>query len=214
MQIIDHSKLNAEKKEELAKLLKKGGLGSWKTDTLYGYFCRFDAIGSINRILSLKRRSVHHNLSIAFDSFEKYSKWFSITMHQKRVLSETLPGPYTYILELQKKLHDSWFKNYHYIGIRVPDHELTLELCALVGIPLVATSANISSRKDATCIEEIPGWKRSELEFIIDSGKITKPVASTVIKFEKDSFSFVRSGVVTEKMFNKIWESSIEELDK
>ena len=164
---------------------------------------------AIKKIVDLKGRDPENKFSIAVAGIEYFGDVFKIDAKQKMVLKSTLPGPYTYILPLLQKGMFSEISDGNSVGVRVPDHPLTLALCEAVNIPLITTSANLSKRENAGDIQAIPGIHTGEVDFVIDSGKITEPTGSTIIRFSSKGFAILREGAVSLTQFQKIWDGII-----
>lgn len=197
---------------KLAGILREGGIGVWKTDTIYGYFGRYDRPKTVGRISLLKGRSASHNFSLAFDQIQPYFGWFDLTTAQENLLIEALPGAFTFVLPLKKDV--AQLKNLYsdFLGVRVPAHELTRNLCKYAETPLITTSANFSGFSDALKVGDLPGYKEEQLDFVVDSGEIDSPTASSVIKLYRDRYLFLRIGAISEEEFNVIWNKYREEL--
>jgi L-threonylcarbamoyladenylate synthase len=66
------------------------------------------------------------------------------------------------------------------IGVRVPDHDIALELLRMTG-PLGVTSANISGRENTNTAEEVMEQLDGRVHLVIDGGKSPGGVPSTVV---------------------------------
>lgn len=62
------------------------------------------------------------------------------------------------------------------LGIRFPDHETTIRLIKLAGVPITSTSANISGEAPPTKVDDI----KIHADYIIDGGEC-KGEPSTVV---------------------------------
>ena len=69
------------------------------------------------------------------------------------ILPKLLPGGVTIVLPRSPKLNPALNPGFETVGVRVPDHEFVLSLCAAVGGPIALTSANISNGPNSTSIE-------------------------------------------------------------
>lgn len=212
MIVLQADELKNPEKRRLAGILRDGGIGVWKTDTIYGYFGRYDRQETVERISLLKGRSASHYFSLAFEQIQPYFEWFDLTAAQMNLLVDALPGAFTFVLPLKKDIVQ--LKNMYsdFLGVRVPAHELTRDLCKYAEAPLITTSANISGFSDSLKIGDIPGYKEGQLDFIVDSGKIDSPTASSVIKLFRDRYLFLRVGAISEEEFKVIWNKNREEL--
>ena len=69
------------------------------------------------------------------------------------ILPKLLPGGVTVVLPRSPSLNPALNPGFPTVGVRVPDHEFVLSLCAAVGGPIALTSANISNGPNSTSIE-------------------------------------------------------------
>ena len=69
------------------------------------------------------------------------------------ILPKLLPGGVTIVLPRSPSLNPALNPGFQTVGVRVPDHEFVLGLCAAVGGPIALTSANISNGPNSTAIE-------------------------------------------------------------
>jgi L-threonylcarbamoyladenylate synthase len=205
MNVIREKEITPEMVEKLAGSLREGGIGIWKTDTIYGFFCRYDADKSVKKISSLKGRAPEQKFSLAVEDFSILEPWFTLNAYQRELLDKTLPGPLTYILNVKEEYRGTRLGRGGTLGIRVPSHGLTLDLCEKTGVPLITTSANRSGKGNAVSLADIPG--KDEVSFVIDSGKIADPLASTIVRLHEGGIEIMRKGAFPEKKLTEIWDS-------
>ncbi|MBU4491182.1 MAG: Sua5/YciO/YrdC/YwlC family protein [Euryarchaeota archaeon] len=79
-------------------------------------------------------------------------------------------------MKKKKKVPDMMTSGSELIGIRYPDHETTIKLIELAGVPITSTSANISGEAPPTKVDEI----KIRADYIIDGGDL-KGEPSTVV---------------------------------
>ena len=82
------------------------------------------------------------------------------------------------------------------IGLRCPDHSLTLALIETVGEPLVLPSANRPGEPPATNAEEVRAIF-GESVYVIDGGPASAGVASTVVSFDGGEVRVLREGALS-----------------
>jgi tRNA threonylcarbamoyl adenosine modification protein (Sua5/YciO/YrdC/YwlC family) len=173
--------------------ISAGGIVAYPTDTLYGIGCDATSAEAVSRLRALKRRDSAKPLSILVSDFAALERHCNLTAGQEKIVRELLPGPYTFILPLKKRLPAS--KNLE-IGIRVPEHAFMRAVAKSAGIPIVTTSANLSGGPDAA---ELSGVAREILagcDLAIDGGKCKYAQASTVIDLVR--MKVLRKGAVRE----------------
>jgi tRNA threonylcarbamoyl adenosine modification protein (Sua5/YciO/YrdC/YwlC family) len=110
-------------------------------------------------------------------------------------MKNTLPGPYTYILNASSNIPAIYKTNKKTIGIRVPDNNITQAIISKLGHPLMATSLRDADEvydyvTDPDVIEERFGDK---VDYVVDGGSSTYE-PSTVIDCTGNEPVLVRAG--------------------
>ncbi len=95
---------------------------------------------------------------------------------ERHFIEKFLPGPVTVILKKTEKVPDTLTSGSELVGIRYPDHETTIKLIELAGVPITSTSANISGGAAPGKVDEI----KIHADYIIDGGDL-KGEPSTVV---------------------------------
>ena len=170
-----------------------GGIVLYPTDTLYGIGCDATNAASVKKLRALKRRDSEKPLSILVSDFAMLSRYCKLTPEQEKIVQELLPGPYTFILPLSRRLPVS---DTFEVGVRVPEHAFMRAVAKASGAPIVTTSANLSGEKDAS---ELSGVSREILEgcdLAIDGGKCKYAKGSTVIDLVR--MKVLRKGAIRE----------------
>jgi tRNA threonylcarbamoyl adenosine modification protein (Sua5/YciO/YrdC/YwlC family) len=78
----------------------------------------------------------------------------------------------------------------------MPDHPIALALLRKIG-PLAVTSANISGEENANTAEEVNRQLNGRVHLILDGGKISGGVPSTVVDCVSASLTILRQGPIT-----------------
>ncbi len=169
------------------------GLVIYPTDTLYGLGCNALSQKAVDKIYALKKREAGKPLSIIVADFPMLLEYCTVSSAQERILHALLPGPYTFILPLRKKLPVSPSLS---IGIRVPEHMFMRQVAKELKMPIVSTSANVSGQKGASELRELDAGVASAAGLIIDGGKCNYAQGSTII--DLIGMKVVRKGAVRE----------------
>lgn len=165
-------------KDQAKKVILSGGILIYPTDTLYGLGCNALSEKAIAKIYAIKKRDEGKPLSIIVADYSMLREYCEVSPEQERVLHALLPGPYTFILRLKKRLPVSPTQE---IGIRVPEHIFARQASKELGVPIVATSANLSGKKDASEVKEIGKEVSGAVDLLVDGGKCQYGTGSTVI---------------------------------
>ncbi|MFN3916782.1 MAG: L-threonylcarbamoyladenylate synthase [Flavobacteriales bacterium] len=187
----------SRKLAEVVKVLQKGGVIIYPTDTVYSIGCSLEhkrAIEKVAQIKGLKLKKA--NFSIIFNDLSSLSEYTKqVDRSTYKILNRALPGPYTFILEANNNIPKLFDTNKKTIGIRIPDNNVTREIVKLLGCPLVATSVHdedeiIAYTTDPEVIHQKLG---NQVDLVIDSG-FSKNIASTVIDCSNGDVEIIREG--------------------
>ena len=180
-------------------ILSNGGLIIFPTETVYGIGCKFDDEAAINKIFKIKNRPVNHPLILHIGSkslLEKYA--VDIPKNALTLAEKFWPGPLTLILKKNKIVKSVVTGGQETVGIRMPNHPVTLNIINKLGAAIVGPSANYYSRLSTTRISDIPEGLKDAVDLVVDGGHCEVGIESTIIDFStNDTYSILREGNIT-----------------
>ncbi|VXB01216.1 putative ribosome maturation factor [Pseudomonas sp. 8AS] len=135
--------------QRIAQIVGQGGVIAYPTEAVWGLGCDPWNGGAVERLLALKDRPLHKGLILVADNIRQFD-FLLEDLPERWVdrLASTWPGPNTWLVPHQDRL-PAWITGQHNsVALRVSDHPLVRDLCALTG-PLVSTSANPAGRPSA-----------------------------------------------------------------
>ena len=150
-----------KKINDIAKIIRYGGVVLMQTDTIFGLVCDGLNDDAIKKIENIKHRT-KPSFGFFVRDIEVAKKYADMSVLQEECFNKVFPGYFTLILpasELAKQklqlrtLGKS--NNITTIGIRVPKNIFCLELLQYFNTPLVATSANISGEPSVNTFEQV-----------------------------------------------------------
>lgn len=198
---------DAAKIEAAAKLLDRGALVAFPTETVYGIGCAAQ-VEPISRLDELKGRAPdkHYTLHIA-DKADVWNYVPSIPLRGRKLLEKGWPGPLTVVFEVEPKLSakqqeklgreafDILYRD-GTIGIRCPDNEVASSLLRQANIPIVAPSANPMSQAPATSPEEVLQYFDGKIEMVLEKDDSCRyKQNSTVVKVGVKAVTVLREGI-------------------
>lgn len=147
--------MNNEPINKTIETLASGGIIAYPTDTLYGIGC--DALNeeTVRKVYEIKGRNFSKPMSIAVSSIEMMERYVTIPINIRSLLKKIVPGPYTILLQKKDIIPDLVTSGSTLVGVRIPDHDLILEIIERFGKPIITTSANLSGENDVTKYEDI-----------------------------------------------------------
>jgi len=154
--------------KQVARVVRAGGVIAYPTEAVWGLGCDPWNEDAVYRLLALKERPVAKGLILVADNIRQFDFLLEDLpeIWQER-LASTWPGPNTWVVPHQNRLPE-WITGKHEgVALRVSDHPLVRELCALTG-PLVSTSANPTGRPAARSRLRIEQYFPGQLDAVLD----------------------------------------------
>lgn len=132
------------------RCLQAGGVIGYPTEAVWGIGCDPWNDEAVYRLLAIKQRPAHKGLILVAASISQLAPLFEpLTAEQKKALTETWPGPNTWLIPDPENLIPPWIKGEHSsVAIRVSAHPLVAALCRSFGDMLVSTSANLAGKPE------------------------------------------------------------------
>jgi tRNA threonylcarbamoyl adenosine modification protein (Sua5/YciO/YrdC/YwlC family) len=175
------------------KVLKDGGVIIYPTDTVYGIGCDIFNKDALERIFSIKNDGITKLFSFVCSDLKDISKYAKVSDYAYKMMKHHLPGPYTFILPAAKEVPKKLWTKRKTVGIRIPNHEITLRLVAELGNPIISTST--TNRKGTLILDpvEIKSIFHSQVDLMLSQGGLPGKLSS-VIDLSGDAPEIVREG--------------------
>jgi len=177
-------------------VLKHGGLVAFPTDTVYGLAAFPFKNEYVEGLFSAKGRNNSRAIAILIGDFEDlYRVVDQFDEISTRLAHRFWPGPLTLVVPKLAGLPEALSQD-GTIGVRMPDHPIALALLRQIG-PLAVTSANISGQDNAITAEEVYRQLNGRLHLILDGGRSSGGVPSTVVNCASSSMTILREGPIS-----------------
>ena len=175
------------------------------TETVYGLAGNAFNEEAIKKIFELKKRPFYNPLIVHIRSAEFLNQVArDIPDIAIQMAKAFWPGPLTMVLKKQAHIPDLVTGGKDTVGIRVPNHPLTLRLLAQLDFPLAAPSANPFGSISPTTAEHVDQYFKDSLKVILDGGECEKGLESTIIGFENDQPILFRHGAISVEDIEKV----------
>ena len=165
-----------------AEIIRRGGLLGIPTETVYGLGA--DALNedAVRRIFEAKGRPQDNPLIIHVPSADWLERYCHDVPESAYALAEKFwPGPLTMILPRRPIVPLRTTGGLETVGVRCPDHPLTLQIIEQAGVPIAAPSGNTSGRPSPTTAEHMAEDMMGKIDGIVDGGACAVGVESTII---------------------------------
>jgi L-threonylcarbamoyladenylate synthase len=182
-----------------AEKIRQGQVLGMPTDTFYGLAADPLNLRAVDRIYDIKSRSRHKPLSLLIESIDQAEELTRPLPDEFYALARKFwPGPLTMIVRAGSRLPLRVTANSGNVAIRVPAAAIPVALIRLSGLPLTATSANLSGASECTTAEAVREQLRDRLPVIIDGGPSPRDVASTIVDLsgEMGTWHVQREGAI------------------
>lgn len=211
MKIIKKNKAAAD---IAVKILLKGGLVIFPTETLYGIGAEATNPLAIKKLNQYKQKPLGKPYSIAVSNQKMAEEYVELNQTAKNLYKQFLPGPVTIVSTGKQKVAPGVESETGTLGIRIPDYPLVIEIVKKLGKPITATSANASYQKRpykiADILENISEKQKGLIDLIVDAGELPRNEPSTVIDTTLDDPVVLRQGEIKLKNKNEILSRSEE----
>lgn len=199
-----------------ADLLRQGKLVAIPTETVYGLAANALDAGAVTKIFIAKNRPQFNPLIVHCASAEQAFSYAQNIPEESRELAEKYwPGPLTLILRKKDIIPDIVTAGHEWVGLRVPQHPITLELLSTINFPLAAPSANPSGYVSPTTAEHVAEGLDGKIDYILNGGPCTVGVESTIISFAVNPPALLRyGGIPLEKIKTVIPQLQISQQEE
>ncbi|AEY02267.1 hypothetical protein GU3_12560 [Oceanimonas sp. GK1] len=176
-------------------IVRQGGVVVYPTDSGYAIGCLVGDKNAMERICRIRQIDKEHNFTLVCRDLSELSAYARVENTAFRLMKNNTPGAYTFILratkEVPKRLQNPKRKT---IGLRVPDHAISLALLEALGEPLMSCSLILPGETEA---EYDPFEIRHRLEKVVDliiDGGVLDPRPTTVVDLYDDNPVILREG--------------------
>ncbi len=166
------------------QILSGGELVAIPTETVYGLAANALNVDAVIKIFDVKNRPSFDPLIVHIGTIETLENLVNTIPEKAEKLAEAFwPGPLTLLLPKKAVIPDLVTAGLPTVGVRMPNHELTLELLRAVSFPLAAPSANPFGYVSPTAAMHVNDQLGNKIPYILDGGLCDIGIESTIIGF-------------------------------
>lgn len=187
-----------------ALAVQRGQLVVLPTDTVYGVGTDAFSPEAVRRLLAAKGRGrdmpppVLVSAATTLDALA-----VGVPSYARALVEELWPGPLTLVCRQQPSLQWDLGDTRGTVAVRMPDHEVAIELLARTG-PLAVSSANKSGLPAATDADAAESMLGDAVEVLLDAGESAGEVPSTIVDVTGETGRVLRLGAVSLERLNEI----------
>ncbi|MBE6914825.1 MAG: threonylcarbamoyl-AMP synthase [Ruminococcaceae bacterium] len=192
-----------------AEILALGGLVAVPTETVYGLAANGLDADAVQKLYDVKDRPEVKPLSLMVADSGAMERYCRCVPRAAKVLAEKFwPGPLTIILKSRDTVPEIVRAGGETVGLRCPDHEMTLALLRRAALPLAAPSANPSGAPSPKSAQDVLTYFDGKIEAVLDGGVCGLGVESTIVDLSAPPYRILRQGALSaESVFEALAES-------
>ncbi|AQR53574.1 L-threonylcarbamoyladenylate synthase [Lactobacillus delbrueckii subsp. bulgaricus] len=195
-----------EQLDEAVSLLREGELVAFPTETVYGLGALATRDDSVKKVYAAKGRPSDNPLivTVADEAMMRpYAK--EVPERAEKLIKHFWPGPLT-ILLLAKEgaLPESVTGGLPTVAFRCPDDQMTHDLIAKLGYPIVGPSANTSTKPSPTTSQHVYHDLKGKIAGIVDGGETEVGLESTIVDLSVNPAVVLRPGKITPEEISQV----------
>ncbi len=180
-----------------AEIIRAGGLVAVPTETVYGLAANGLDAGAVERLYDVKRRPAVKPMNLmVHGAGAMRSCWTDVPEQATTLAREFWPGPLTIINRSRPEIPEIVRAGGDTVGLRCPDHPLTLELLQRCALPLAAPSANPSGRPSPKTAAQVLEYFDGQIDAVIDGGECGIGTESSIITLASEPYAILRTGAL------------------
>ncbi|MEM3122112.1 MAG: L-threonylcarbamoyladenylate synthase [Candidatus Pacearchaeota archaeon] len=199
---------NSKQVKQAAKLIKKGELVAFPTETVYGLGANALDSKAVKKIFVAKGRPSDNPLIVHIAKKEQLNKIVEIKSLEnksiKKLIQKFWPGPLTIVLRKKPIVPKETSGGLKTVAIRMPKNKIALDLITYSGVPISAPSANLSGKPSGTCFKYVLEDFNGKIAGIIKSRNCDIGIESTVIDLTSKNPTLLRPGGISFEELKKV----------
>ena len=194
-----------------AEILRAGGFCAVPTETVYGLCVNGLDPNAVAALYELKGRPEIKPLSLMVAGASDMEKYAVDIPPQAYTLARAFwPGPLTIVLKAKDIIPSVVRAGGETVGLRCPDHPMTLELLRRAGLPLAGPSANPSGLPSPKTAEEVLSYFDGRIDALLDGGPCGVGRESTIIDLTRTPYRILRRGALPEEAIDDALTGAME----
>ena len=188
--------------DELAEILKRDGVISVPTDTVYGVCARMNSVKAHDKLVIVKKRPETKLFPVMCADEEQIKSIAIVDEKAEKLIRAFMPGPITLILKKNPQIPDYVSNGGTTIAVRMATSKALEELIRKINSPIFMSSANQSGEPTCTNLDEIE--KACPLLDGMMEGSVSFGRASTIIDCTSEEIIILRSGPISMEQIKEV----------
>lgn len=181
-----------------SEAIRAGGFAAVPTETVYGLCVNALDERAVQALYEIKGRPEVKPLALMVPGAEAMDRYCEDIPDAARYLAEKFwPGPLTIVLKAKDCVPAIVRAGGATVGLRCPDHPLTLSLLRDCALPLAGPSANPSGLPSPKNAETVLGYFGGQIETVLDGGECRVGTESTLLDMSAAPYRILRQGALS-----------------
>ena len=202
---LSYSQIDETVIEEAGRIIRKGGLVAFPTETVYGL--GGDALNpeSSKKIYAAKGRPSDNPLIVHIaDKRDLHRIVREVPEKAKKLMEAFWPGPLTMIFYKNELVPQATTGGLDTVAVRMPSDRIAAAFIRAAGGFVAAPSANVSGRPSTTTAAHVEEDLSGRIEMILDGGQAVIGLESTIVDMSVEPPVILRPGAVTKEMMEAV----------
>lgn len=200
--------------KQAVNFIKSGNVVAFPTETVYGLGASASNEQACQKIFQIKGRPSTNPLIVHVSSMSEAESIGEFNEDAKKLASTFWPGPLSIVVPLKPgaNVASSVLAGLNTVALRIPSHNIALELIRESGLPIAAPSANPSGYISATSFQHVQEHFANEKDVFIlqDVNNSKYGIESTIIdSASNNGITLLRSGFITKEALEMVVEKEI-----
>jgi L-threonylcarbamoyladenylate synthase len=184
--------------EKARDLLLRNEVVAIPTETVYGLAGNALSEIAVSKIFEAKNRPHFDPLIVHVSEVSEVSNYVEeIPELAFNLMEHFWPGALTVLLPKKTCIPDLTTSGLKEVGIRIPNHPVTLELLRSLPFPLAAPSANPFGYISPTRAQHVSDQLGEKIPYILNGGNCSVGIESTVLRVQHNEIEILRLGGIS-----------------
>lgn len=192
--------------DALSEILKRDGVISVPTDTVYGVCARINSVKAHDNLVSIKNRPDTKPFPVMCADEEQIKSIAIVDAKAEKLIQTFMPGPITLILKKKPEIPAYVTNGRTTIAVRMATSKALEELIRKTESPIFMSSANQSGEPACTNLDEIE--KACPFLDGMMEGTVVFGEGSTIIDCTLEKIQILRLGPVSKEQIKEVIENT------
>lgn len=201
----DCTQIDMEDMMHAGRVIKRGGLVAFPTETVYGLGGDALSPDASKKIYAAKGRPSDNPLIVHIAELDKLAPIVKEVPKKAKKLAEAFwPGPLTMVMYKSDLVPYATTGGLETVAVRMPNHPIALAFIKEAGGYVAAPSANTSGKPSPTSASHVADDMAGVIDMIIDGGDVGIGLESTIVDLTQKHPMILRPGYITKTMLEKV----------